>query len=602
MPVTFKSLSCRRLMTVLGVAPILGGVLLVAGCSASASGDEDPVVLDVNSTTVAQADEFLELISADTEVEDTGPTAAGSYLSALVAANNRDMGSAANYFLMTLEADPDNPELLRQAHLTLVMDGRVGEAAVIAARMEEVDPGDTIAPLTLAVEDLRVGDLDAATRHVGQLSLTGYNTILVPLAEAWIEVARGDNAAALEAIASGLSDDGFEAFRAYHIGLIEDLAGNAEEADNAYQVALQSQEGGSYRVVRAYGAFLRAQGRDDDARAVYESFQAVNNGSTWFDGVMDDPIGTGVADERIDTAAEGLAEILFGIASAVDTTTSGSTALIYSRLAAYLNPQSDIINLLIGDLLEIDGRSLEAVEIYSRIPPESALSWSARLRAAVNLDRAGQTDEAISILQEMAAEEPQRTDVLVTLGDILRMQERWEDAVEIYDKALGLMNLGTPVTWRLHYFRGIALERSGDWLRAEQDFLAALEASPESPYVLNYLGYTWVDMGVNLDEALNMIERAVEQRPQDGYIVDSLGWALYRLDDFDGAVRYLERAVELEPGDPVINDHLGDAYWQVGRRLEAHYQWKRAVTLSDDDDELIVPIEAKLSDGLDAGG
>ena len=604
MPVTSKLVSCRSLFVLLSAAPLVGGALFVAGCSASASGGDDAAMaFNLLPATVAQVDEPLDLISADSVSEAAEPTAAGSYLSALVAANNRDMNSAANYFLMTLDADPDNPELLRQAHLALIMAGRVGEAVPVAERIDAIEPNDGVAPLTLTAEALRTGDLDAASGYLGKLPLSGYNIVLVPLVEAWVDVGRGDTKAALEAIASGLSDDGFETFRAYHIALIEDVAGHAEEADRAYQIAMQTQEGGAYRVVRAYGAFLRSQGRIAEARALYQNFQDANPGSMWLDDAMLDFSDAASEDERTDTAAEGMAEVLFGIASSADTSTSGSTALIYAQLAAFLDPSSDVIQLLIGDLLDADGQWLDAVAAYERIAPESPLGWSGRLRAALDLDRAGQSDEAIARLRAMAEERPDRSDVLVTLGDILRTQENWEESVAVYDQAVALMGDMADESWRLHYVRGIALERAGDWARAEQDFLAALEVNPDNPYVLNYLGYTWVDQGTHLDEALDMIKRAVEQRPQDGYIVDSLGWALYRLEDYEGAVRYLERAVELEPGDPVINDHLGDAYWQVGRRDEARYQWKRALTLSEDDDvELMAPIQAKVEGGLDAGG
>ncbi len=578
---TFKFTSCRRLLATLCAAPLFGVLLIVTGCGASADSNDQAIVFSINSTTVAQADQPLELISAETEAGTSEPTAAGSYLSALVAANNRDMSSAADYFLMTLVTDPDNPELLRQAHIALLMDGRVGEAVPIAGRIEDIAPGDGVAPLTLSAEYMRTGNLDGASEQVGKLPLSGYNVVFVPLLEAWIEVGRGDPEAALEAIATGFAAEGFETFRAYHIALIEALAGHPEEAERAFEVAMSTQEGGSYRVVRAYGAFLLEQGRTEEAGALYDAFQAANPASLWLSEAMADFTEAGDSGEMIDTSAEGMAEILFGIASAADTSTSGSTALIYAQLAAYLDPKSDVIHLLIGDLLELEERHLEAVAAYERIPATSPLAWSARLRAAANLDDAGQTDEAIAMLDEMVIERPERSDALITLGDILRMQERWEDAVAAYDKAIEILGDESVLNWRLHYVRGISLERAGDWPRAEQDFLVSLEASPESPYVLNYLGYSWVDQGLNLEEALDMIERAVEQRPQDGFIVDSLGWALYRLDDFEGAVRYLERAVELEPGDPVINDHLGDAYWQVGRLVEARYQWLRAVTLSE---------------------
>ena len=128
----------------------------------------------------------------------------------------------------------------------------------------------------------------------------------------------------------------------------------------------------------------------------------------------------------------------------------------------------------------------------------------------------------------------------------------------------------------MFYFRGICYERSKQWPQAEADLKKALQLYPDQPLVLNYLGYSWIDQGVNLDEGMNMIRRAVEQRPDDGYIVNSLGWANFRIGNYDEAVKELERAVELKPDDPTINDHLGDAYWRVGRVLEARFQWSHA--------------------------
>ena len=151
--------------------------------------------------------------------------------------------------------------------------------------------------------------------------------------------------------------------------------------------------------------------------------------------------------------------------------------------------------------------------------------------------------------------------------------------------------------WLIFYFRGICYERAKQWDKAEADLKKALELFPEQPHVLNYLGYSWVDQGMNLDEGMKMIRRAVEQRPDDGYIVDSLGWAYYRLGNYEEAVKHLERAVELKPEDPTINDHLGDAYWKVGRNLEARFQWSHARDLKPEPDEL-KKIEEKLKSGL----
>ena len=202
----------------------------------------------------------------------------------------------------------------------------------------------------------------------------------------------------------------------------------------------------------------------------------------------------------------------------------------------------------------------------------------------------------------MVETESARADVLVKLGDILRSNKRFGESVEAYDMAIEHIGAIKERHWILLYSRGIALERSKQWSRAEKDFLAALKLHPNQPYILNYLGYSWVDQGINLDRAKAMIERAVKLRPNDGYIVDSLGWALFRIREFPVAVQHLERAVELRPQDPTINDHLGDAYWRVGRRNEARFQWHRSLSLGPEPDQA-VRIRSKIKDGLaDASG
>ena len=241
-----------------------------------------------------------------------------------------------------------------------------------------------------------------------------------------------------------------------------------------------------------------------------------------------------------------------------------------------------------------------AVDAYRSIPAGSDYAWAAQLRAASGLADLDRQDEAIAALNAMADERPGRIDAASALGDAFRMDERYEEAAAAYDMAIGRLAIVEDRHWRLFYVRGIAFERLGEWPKAEADFLRALELEPDQPLVLNYLGYTWVEQGRNLDEARTMIEKAIELRPDDGYIVDSLGWVAYRLGDFEEAVYQLELAVELVPGDPIINDHLGDAYWQVGRLNEARFQWRRVLTL-EPEDELADQIRRKLADGLSAG-
>ena len=200
-------------------------------------------------------------------------------------------------------------------------------------------------------------------------------------------------------------------------------------------------------------------------------------------------------------------------------------------------------------------------------------------------------------MEAIVAAHPQDPDAWSSLGSLQRAAKKFEDAAKSYDKAIELIGAPDAGRWTLFYFRGICFERSKQWPKAEADFKKALELFPDQPLVLNYLGYSWVDQGVNLDEAFKMLQRAVDLKPTDGYIVDSLGWAHFKLGHYQEAAQQLERAIELKPADPVVNDHLGDAYWRVGRKTEAQFQWNHARDMGPEPEDL-PNILKKIANGL----
>ena len=303
------------------------------------------------------------------------------------------------------------------------------------------------------------------------------------------------------------------------------------------------------------------------------------------------------APKTVSNGTEGAAEALFNVAGTLTEENSTEIALVYGRLAIALRPDFPLAQMVVGRVLGTLRRPAEAIKVYDTVSRGSPLWWTARLRSAASLEALGKDDEAIAQLRDLSREQETRPDALVNLGDILRSKKRFAESVDAYDAAIKRIGQVDRHHWSLLYSRGISLERSKQWARAEEDFVAALELNPDQPYVLNYLGYSWVDQGINLDRAQKMIERAVELRPNDGYIVDSLGWVLYRLGRHPGAVKQLERAVELRPQDPTINDHLGDAYWMVGRHIEARFQWRRALSL-DPEPEQIAAIRKKILNGM----
>jgi tetratricopeptide (TPR) repeat protein len=305
--------------------------------------------------------------------------------------------------------------------------------------------------------------------------------------------------------------------------------------------------------------------------------------------------GRGVA-----SAVEGMAEAKLALAGALRQGGSGEAGLILARLALRLRPNFAPTLLLVADHYAEERHPEAALAVLEGIPAGDPLARVATLRRAAYLERLDRVEEAAAVLRGLSADAPEAAQPGARLGDMLRSRTRFAEAAAAYDEAVARLGTPGPTDWPLLYARAISYERSGNWPKAEADFQAALALSPEQPYVLNYLAYTWVEKGQNLAEARRMLERAVELRPNDGNIVDSLGWALFKLGDIPGAVRWLERAVELEPRNSVINDHLGDAYWAAGRQREAQFQWRRALGLEPEAAE-VPKIEAKLRDGLPPG-
>ncbi|NJM29985.1 MAG: tetratricopeptide repeat protein [Rhizobiales bacterium] len=272
-------------------------------------------------------------------------------------------------------------------------------------------------------------------------------------------------------------------------------------------------------------------------------------------------------------------------------------AILYTQLALSIEPKSPVYLTLLGDIYEDMQRYEEAIAAYDTIAPASELKSNADIETATNLQRLEKSKDAVTRLDHLLARDASNYDALVTLGNIHRNNEEYAKASEVYSRAIALLKEPQKENWRVFYYRGIAFERQKLWDKAEPDFRKALSLEPDEPLILNYLGYSMIEKKVNLTEALGMVKKAVELKPNDGFIVDSLGWAYYQLGDYEEAVTHLERAVELTPADPIIGEHLGDVYWKVGRKLEAKFQWQHSKDNKPEPDDL-KRIEGKLSSGL----
>ncbi len=505
--------------------------------------------------------------------------AIGAYLSARQARYENDFSAAAEYFTKALTEDPSNPFILENAVFAHMALGQFDQALPIARKMEGDDLQSQIAHITLIQNEAQNEDYDALLDRIEDNR--GVGPLADGLIAAWAHLGKGDMSTALDHFDEVADQRGLRSFGLYHKALALGSVGDFESADDIFagdeDGPLQSTRSGTM----AWAEVLSQLERNDDAVALIDEV---------FIADLDPEVaqlrerltaGEQVPFSRIQTARDGLAEVFFSLGRALMSDSGEEYTLLYARVAEQLNPAHVDAILMSAELLESLGRYELATDTYRRVPRDNPSFHAAELGRAESLRRAGKTDAAIEVLKQLAETHPDLPSVHVASGDLNRQLENYGAAVASYDRALEIFSANETDQWFVHYARAISYERLDQWDKAEADFRRALELNPGQPQVLNYLGYSLVEHQIKLDEALEMIEQAVAAQPESGYIVDSLGWALYRLDRYDEAIGHMERAAELMPVDPVVNDHLGDVLWAVGRKTEATFHWKRALSLID---------------------
>ena len=530
--------------------------------------------------------------SSPFEVSDSP---AGNYLAAMIAGADHDTVAAATFFREALRFDPRNPLLIERAFVAALSNGNMADAFALSDRLIARDANNSLAHLTLGIKAFKAKQYGAARAQLAKGGTNQQRDITATLIDAWSYAGSGDEKKALE-YCDRLRDDNFAVFRNFHAGMIADVMGDTAEAGKRLKAAYEADKK-TLRLVDAYGRFVSRHGDKAEALKIYQDFNAIAPNQPMITSALASLKAGKPLEPLIKTVEQGAAEVLYGLGAAGGGQGDDVASMIYLRLSLYLAPQNSLTLLQLADISERLKQYQQAIAIYQAVPEGDVMRTTADIQIAQMLDNLDKHDEAEKYRARIVAEHPNDEDALFALGNSQRAQKKYADAVATYTKVLAISTKPEKANWILYYFRGIAYESAKMWPQAEADFRKGLELYPDQPSILNYLGYSWVDRGTNLDEAFKMLHKAVELNPTDGYIVDSLGWALFKLGKYDEAVKELERAIDLKPGDPTINDHLGDAYWRVGRKLDAHFQWNHARDLKPDPEDL-PKINAKIEHGL----
>ena len=509
-----------------------------------------------------------------------------------------------NFAQMALQYDravermPDNVTFLDLAMQGNLLAGNFARAAALAARVPPDTPAAQVANVILQADEFLRGAYDAVIAANNDGRVTGPLTDAVGLA--WAHLGQGSMSDALAVLDETIAKrPEIAPFAVYHKALALALVGDLERA----AALLTGEEEGPVSLTRrgvlAHLSILSQLGRFDEALAL---------GADVFGQSPEEDVAQimqALAQRQpipfitVQSARDGMAEAYLLLASALMNDEGDWLPLIYARLSLALRPDHPDAILLAGQLLERLEQFDLAQQVYDQMSPDNPQYLAAKLAKADAMQMAGQTEDALAQLRDLAQELPNSVLVQSSLGDMLRREERFAEAAEVYARALALVPEPEQRHWVLLYTYAISVERTGNFDAAEPLFRQALAFVPDNPQVLNYLGYSLIEAGRNLPEALEMIERAVAGDPESGYITDSLGWALFRLGRYDEALPVMERAVELLPTDPILNDHLGDVYWAVGRAREAQFQWKRAISFAPHPDLDLERVRRKLDIGLD---
>jgi tetratricopeptide (TPR) repeat protein len=514
----------------------------------------------------------------------------GGYLAGRLAGKKLDVAAAASFYGKALQQDPASAMLIDSALQMEASQGNWPRAEALARDLISIEPTNRVAHVLLGIAAFKAGRYaEAEERFRGGGGMHPIGELTNTLARAWVLQAQDKTDEALAVIDAPKLPDWAGTFVRYHRALLADVAGRTSEARSSYSRIAKNDQ----RILRVALAFARHAANAGDMKLAQSILGA------HFERAKGDghPYGRALlaqieAGERtpllVSSAKEGMAELFYQLGEllANEPVTPGGDpvtlrlGVVFLQFSLHLSPDSTFPLLALAGAQESAKRYAAAIDAYDRIPKGTPLEVVIDINKALNLNQLERVDEARSLLDGLARQHPRDIRPLEALGNIMRAHKRYAEAAEYYGKAITLIAKPEAKHWTFFYARGTCYERLKKLPQAEADLQRSLKLSADQPLTLNYLGYTWIDHNRNLRKGLAMIEKAVRLKPDDGYIVDSLGWAHFRLGNFQEAVKYLEQAVVLRPEDATLNDHLGDAYWRVGREREARFQWDQALKLN----------------------
>jgi tetratricopeptide (TPR) repeat protein len=614
-----------KLLRSVSLPLFLAGCLFVSGCANNQNISDNMAQKQLMaSAKKSQSSKFTEnleyvLMNDFTKNNSSIPLAkqeeilSGKYLSGRQAMYNKDISSAVKFNLAVLSGElstmgaGEQMALMRQTFSLSLADGRYDDAVALAFKIDGQGKSDNLINLFLYVTEAKksisthdFAQFKKSFERLEKVNENGIYKLFKPFFRAWLiieEAKEGHQDVVLKIIEESFKAKDFSDFKNYQAALLCDYLGLNEKAETYYSEALRQAGAMTLRTIESYGNFLKRRGKEQSARVMYEGFLAkVPENTTLLHALklLDEGEKSG---KIISNVKDGFAEIFYAASVYLMRDQIKTVAGIYLRQALFIRQDFPEGSNLLAHVLELDDYHAGALKSYANVGEASHLRYSAKLQSAWIYNKMGKAKKAADLMVALIEEFPEHKEIYAAIGDIHRVNENFTQAAKYYSLFLAGIEVPEEYHWSHFFTRGISYERMGRWPDAEKDFLKALGLKKDEPQVLNYLAYSWVDKGMHYDKAIKMLEKAVLLRPNDGYIIDSLGWALFKMGKIEDSLPILEKAVQIQSDDWAINDHLGDVYWLVGRKNEARFQWRHALSLKPDQDKIRV-IKDKIENGF----
>ncbi|MBO5037885.1 MAG: tetratricopeptide repeat protein [Alphaproteobacteria bacterium] len=529
-------------------------------------------------------------------------TVYGSYLAGRVAHIRQDYSSAAMYYVKTMEKGMVNDDLLGKTYIILASEGEIDKAVKYANLARQNGDENNFIDVINAVHAFKHKNYRLSRSYLQKIDEKTYNNLISPLFNAWSYVGEDDYAKAKAEMEKISSADELKTVYNLHSGLIAEYFNEPETARKYYEAIINNQaDDMSFRALQLISNFYVRQNQKDQAIALVSKYYQSNQMKELLTGLREK-----IKEEKpsvapiVKTPDTGISEVFLEIALLFKSVPVGyDYAQMYMAVSQYFNKNNDIAKMALADLCEERMMYKEANKYYDTIGKKSEMFFPAQIKKANNLSYEKRYDEAVRVLKRLLRENPDNFQILFNLGDILRVSNHQDDAIKYYNEAINSIFYESERYWPVYYALAVSYDKNNEWPKAEQNLEKALKLSNRHPQVLNYLGYSWLKTNTNVDKAVSYILEAYEKEPNDGVIMDSLGWVYFKTGDYKNAILYLEKASELNPQNAIISDHLGDAYWFGGRKNEAVFLWKQALKQKDEEKELnIKNVKNKIENGL----